>query len=92
MNGVNNTYFYGCRSNQTSLSKKQLRITNLSTVSSFVPKFVNRVVTLILTDNTTVFGHLIGEAPEGLILQNMRGKKITFPIEKIAEIFADIEA
>ena len=74
------------------MSKKQIRLSDHDQIKIRTKEFIDRNVTVILNDNTTLFGQLKKLDGNNLIILNTRLKKTKLPLEKIAELFTDIDA
>jgi len=74
------------------VSKKQIRISEARQIVERLGEFANRKVTIILKDNTVVFGELKKIEGNDMYLTNMRLKKIKLPLENISELFTDVDA
>lgn len=57
-----------------------------------MPGFLNRNINLVLKGNTVIYGTLQEAGDEKVILSNMRGRKMTFPIDDISEIYTDLDS
>lgn len=74
------------------VSKKQIRISEPQEIKNRMPEFLNKNVSLVLKDNTVIFGTL-REAKNGKVaLSNMRGRKMTFLMDDISEIYTDLDS
>lgn len=74
------------------MSKKQIRISEPQEIKNRMPEFLNKNVSLVLKDNTVIFGTL-REAKNGKVaLSNMRGRKMTFLMDDISEIYTDLDS
>lgn len=72
--------------------KKQIRIADIDQIKLRYSGFVNRNVTVVLNDNTTIFGELNGLEDNKLLITNTRQKKIKLPLGDVNELFTDIDA
>jgi hypothetical protein len=71
------------------MSSKQLRISDKEEIKSKAPAFLGKKINIVLLDNTAVFGKLMDVNDLGLLLLNMRMKKISYPFSSIAELYID---
>jgi hypothetical protein len=74
------------------VSKKQIRLSDIDQIKSRSIEFINKNVTVVLNDSTTLFGQLKKSDSNDLTIVNMRQKKIKLPLEKIIELFTDVDA
>jgi hypothetical protein len=74
------------------VSKKQIRLSDIDQIKSRSTEFINKNVTVVLNDSTTLFGQLKKSDSNDLTIVNMRQKKIKLPLEKIIELFTDVDA
>ena len=56
-----------------------------------MPEFMNRNVNLVLKGNTVIYGILREADNVKVVLSNMRGRKMTFPLGDISEIYTDLD-
>lgn len=71
------------------MGKKQIRVTNPETRAI---EFIDKIVSIVLSDNTVVTGTLMKVEKDNLIVQNMRLKKCAISLSKIVEFYTDIDA
>jgi len=74
------------------VSKKQIRFSDIDQIKSRSTEFINKNITVVLNDSTTLFGQLKKSDSNDLTIVNMRQKKIKLPLEKIIELFTDVDA
>jgi hypothetical protein len=74
------------------VSKKQVRLSDINQIKTRSKEFIDRTITVVLNDNTTLFGQLKKLDGNDLVIVNMRQKKIKLPLEKVIELFTDIGA
>jgi hypothetical protein len=74
------------------VSKKQVRLSDINQIKTRSKEFIDRTITVVLNDNTTIFGELKKLDGNDLVIVNMRQKKIKLPLEKVIELFTDIDA
>jgi hypothetical protein len=74
------------------VSKKQVRLSDINQIKTRSKEFIDRTITVVLNDNTTLFGQLKKLDGNDLVIVNMRQKKIKLPLEKVIELFTDIDA
>lgn len=74
------------------MSKKQIRLSDSGQIKLRCKEFIDHNITVILNDNTTLFGKLKKLESNELIIVNTRLKKTRIPMEKVTELFTDIDA
>lgn len=73
------------------MSKKQIRISGTDEVKKRLPTLTNRSVSLVLRDNTVVFGVLQEVRDNQAIVSNMRKKKMKVAVDTIVDAFTDTD-
>ena len=73
----------------TFMGTKQLRINDPEQIRSRVGIFLGKKINIVMVDNTVMFGVLKEVKSSEIILLNMRLKKISYPLAKIAEVYLD---
>lgn len=71
------------------MSTRQLRLTSETEIRKHAERLVNSNVHLVLLDKTAVLGKLNAVNQNGLVVKNMRLKKIHFSYNQIAELYSD---
>jgi small nuclear ribonucleoprotein (snRNP)-like protein len=71
------------------MGTKQLRLSDPAQINSRIRSFLGKKINIVLSDNTVMFGELREVNDSGILLLNMRFKKITYPLKNIAEIYLD---
>jgi hypothetical protein len=74
------------------VSKKQVRISNPEEIRRRLPEFLQRKISLVLSDSTVIFGTLLNVKKDSVAIANMRLREITLPIARISELFMDLDA
>ncbi|HEY4655953.1 MAG TPA: hypothetical protein VIH22_15640 [Cyclobacteriaceae bacterium] len=74
------------------MSKKQIRITEAGEIKRRMHEFSGRQISLVLTDNTVIFGALTKIETDCVIITNMRQREMPIRLVRIAEIYTDIDA
>jgi len=69
---------------------RQLRLSSLDSIKKNVPGLINKKLNIVLSDQTVILGELKSIESDGLLVKNMRLKKIHLPYTYIAEIIFDI--
>lgn len=71
------------------MSTRQLRITQTDQIQKKVTDLVGKKINVILSDKTAMFGELHAVQNKGIVLKNMRLKKMHFPFTQISEVYFD---
>jgi hypothetical protein len=71
------------------MSTKQLRLTGPDQIQESIKRLIGKKINIVLTDNMVVFGELKEANALGLLVQNMRLKKVRCAFAKISEIYFD---
>lgn len=74
------------------MSLKLVRINDPDQIRKRLREFQDKKISLVLKDNTVVFGKLTNATEEEIIITNMRLKRTKLPLSDIAELQADIQA
>ena len=74
------------------VSKKQVRISEPQEIKNRMPEFLNKNVNLVLKGKTVIYGTLREVSNGTVILSNMRGRKMTFQMDDISEIYTDLDS
>lgn len=74
------------------MSTKQLRLTGPDQIQESMKRLIGKKINIVLTDNMVVFGELKEANALGLLVQNMRLKKVRYAFAKISEIYFDTSA
>lgn len=67
----------------------QTRIDDPSKFLDATATYVNRKISVVMNDNTVVFGNLLQRTTDDFELIDMRGKRIKIGFKNIREIFLD---
>jgi hypothetical protein len=70
---------------------KQLRLNDSGQILQRMPELTGEKISIVLTDNTVLFGELIKFNSNDVVLKNMRLEKITIPFQSIAEVYHDVK-
>lgn len=73
------------------MATKQLRLSDPDQIKKRIGDFIGKKINIVLIDNTTAFGELKGVNGTDILLVNMRNKKNSYPLSKIAEVYIDTE-
>ncbi|HYF70575.1 MAG TPA: hypothetical protein VD884_20710 [Ohtaekwangia sp.] len=71
------------------MSTRQLRLTSETEIRKHAARLVNSNIHLVLVDKTAVLGKLNAANSTGIVVENMRLKKIYYSYNRIAEIYSD---
>jgi len=71
------------------MGTRQLRLSDPAEIKSRISNFLGKKINIVLLDNTVMFGELKEVNSSGILLLNMRMKKITYPLTQIAEVYLD---
>jgi hypothetical protein len=71
------------------MSTRQLRLTSVDSIRKNLNRLSGKNITLVLTDNTVMFGKVLDVQSDGLVIVNGRLKKATFTLTDISEIYFD---
>lgn len=71
------------------MATRQLRLSDPAQIRKRIGEFLGKKVNIVLTDNTVMFGELIAVETTGIILRNMRQKKMHYPFNTIHELYQD---
>ena len=71
------------------MSTKQLRISDPEQIRTKLKALLGKKINIVLVDNTAVFGELKEVNSNEILLENMRMKKIKYPLSSIAELYVD---
>lgn len=71
------------------MKTKQLRLSGISQISSRLSDFVGKKINIVFKDSSVVFGELKSANDKEILILNMRQKKISYPLAKIAELYVD---
>lgn len=74
------------------MSKRQLRISDPEQIKTKIFTFANRNMSVVLKNNTVVFGKLKEVDNDSIYIENMRLKKYEIPLNNIAEFILDVNA
>ena len=70
---------------------KQLRLSDSGQIRLRMPEFMGKKISVVLDDNTVVFGELLKFDGTDVMLKNMRLERISIPFNSIAEVYLDIK-
>jgi hypothetical protein len=70
-------------------STKQLRITDPHQVKNRIREFLGKKINVVLTDNRVIIGELKEVKTSGILLINMRLKKMEYTFDQLAEVYFD---
>lgn len=70
---------------------KQLRLNDSGQIRNRMPELTGKKISIVLTDNTVLFGELTKYHSDGVVLKNMRLEKISIPFNSIAEVYLDVK-
>ncbi|MDH4092720.1 MAG: hypothetical protein OEV24_19835 [Cyclobacteriaceae bacterium] len=73
------------------MATKQLRLSDPGQIKKRIGDFIGKKINIVLIDNTAVLGELKGMNGIDILLVNMRNKKNSYPLSKIAEVYIDIK-
>ena len=71
------------------MSTKQLRLNEAHQIRSRMSEFLGKKISLVLIDNTVMYGVLKKITADGVTIINMRVKKMDYPFNSIAEVYLD---
>lgn len=74
------------------MSTKQLRLNDPEQIQKSLKVLLGKKISIVLTDDTVVFGELKKVNTAEIQLLNMRLKKITYSFARIAEVYMDTNA
>lgn len=74
------------------MSKKQIRISDPHEIKKRMNEFLNRDVSLVMKDNTVIYGILREAGGNTVTVSNMRRRKMTFFSDQISELYSDLDA
>jgi hypothetical protein len=72
------------------MQKRLLRLSTQTQIRQHVTGFVGKKINIVLTDNTVVLAELLKFSETKLLVQNMRGQKLSVTFNDIYEILIDI--
>lgn len=70
---------------------KQLRLNDSGQIRLRMPEFTGKKISVVLDDNTVVFGELLKFTGTDVMLKNMRLERVSIPFNSIAEVYLDIK-
>jgi len=70
---------------------KQLRLSDSGQIRLRMPEFTGKKISVVLDDNTVVFGELLKFNGTDVMLKNMRLERISIPFNSITEVYLDIK-
>lgn len=70
-------------------STRQLRVTDPNQVKKRITEFVGKKINVVLTDDRVIIGELKEVKPSGILLINMRLKKMEYSFDQLAEVYFD---
>ena len=70
-------------------STRQLRVTGPQQIKNRIREFVGKKINVVLTDNRVIIGVLKEVKPSGILLINMRLKKMEYSFDQLAEVYFD---
>ena len=68
---------------------RQVRFSDPLKIKEQLPKLLGKTINIVLTDNRAIIGELKEIKSTGIVIENMRLKKVLFPIEQVLEIYFD---
>lgn len=68
---------------------KQLRLSDSGQIRLRMPEFTGKKISIVLDDNTVLFGELLKINSTDVTLKNMRLERISIPFNSIAEVYLD---
>ena len=68
---------------------KQLRLSDSGQIRLRMPEFTGKKISIVLDDNTVLFGELLKINSSDVTLKNMRLERISIPFSSIAEVYLD---
>jgi len=71
------------------MGTRQLRLSDPDQIKSRIRNCLGKKISIVLADNVVVFGVLKDVSSTEILLLNMRLKKISYPLTKIAEVYLD---
>lgn len=74
------------------MGTRQLRLNDSVQIRKRMPDFTGKTINVVLTDSTAIVGTLEKTSDNGIVLKNMRMKNVSYPFDKIAEIYFDTNA
>ena len=70
-------------------STKQLRVTDPQQIKKRIGEFLGKKINVVLTDNRVIIGELKEVNPSGIVLMNMRLKKMEYSFDQLTEVYFD---
>ncbi|SKC43099.1 hypothetical protein [Ohtaekwangia koreensis] len=74
------------------MGTRQLRLNDSVQIRKRIQEFVGKTISIVLTDNTAMFGVLEKADESKIVLKNMRMKNVSYTFDKIAEVYFDTNA
>jgi ribosome maturation factor RimP len=74
------------------MGTRQLRLNDPGQVRSKITDFVGKEITIVLSNNTTIFGTLRSVNNDEILLKNKRLKNVKYPFSDIAEVYLDTKS
>jgi len=71
------------------MGTKQLRINDAEQIRKRISEFIDKPISLVLTNGMIMSGKLTSVDASKVVVQNMRLKKIPYSFNQIAEIYFD---
>ena len=73
------------------MSKKQVRVSDPREIKKRMNEFLNREVSLVMKNNTVIYGTLQQSDDDTVTILNMRQRKMTFPAADISALYTDLD-
>lgn len=70
-------------------STRQVRVTDPQQIKNRIREFLGKKINVVLTDNRVIIGTLKEVKPSGILLINMRLKKMGYSFDQLAEVYFD---
>lgn len=72
------------------MQKRQIRLSTQTQIHQQLAGFANKKINIVLNDSRVFLTELIRISGDRVTVQNMRQRKLTFPVSEINEIIIDI--
>ena len=68
---------------------RQQRLSDPTKIKARLKELLGKKINIVLADNRVVFGELKEVRGDGLVVENLKQKHMSYPFEAIAELYFD---
>lgn len=68
---------------------RQFRVSSPTEIRNRIKEFLHKKINIVLADNRVIIGELEEVKQDGIVIKNMRLKKVFFAFDQLAEIYFD---